>query len=106
MPILKTCRPCTKRGACKIKTDLLTVLRGTSIVGVITHSCGKRELPYTIGQAVWAEVNDAPWDEDNRTFRCWFPCHYLQVARVNTRAVVVITAGVMDGRSGKFAAHA
>lgn len=98
---LKTCRPCVRRGDCAIKRDLLATLRGTRIVGLVTHSCGERAIPYSVGQAVWAEVNDVPHEDDDcgsryGPTRAWFPAHFLEVARINTRAVVVIAKDVRD----------
>lgn len=98
MPVLKTCRPCINKGSCERQRAILDALRGLA-VSTVTHRCPDMTLPYRSGQAVWAEVNDAPHSEfepygDAGPTKDWFPGVFMGPSTAsNTRGLVVIRSG-------------
>jgi hypothetical protein len=71
-------------------------VRGLGVCSLL-HRCALHEVHYRPGQAVWAFVMDAPYNEyeegPSEPCRAWFPSHFIAVARNNTRGLVVIAEG-------------
>jgi len=104
MPVLMTCRGCTKVSDCDRRAKLVEAVRGLGVTS-IKHRCPDKTLAFTPGQAVWVEVNDAPWSEcaefDEPT-RAWFPGVFIGGStKSNTRGLVFVRSGETD-RSGDF----
>lgn len=100
MVALITCRPCIRKGNCEIQAGVLAAIKGLG-VSSLKHRCAEVELPYRAGQAVWVFVQVGPSERDEmgpelEPSKGWFPGHFLQVARTNTSALIVITDGAEE----------